>query len=125
MDVVNKVRSLCTPSFVFFVISVLSLFVMIFQNVENTHEYCFGNVSCDVSNTSMIFIIKIVVIIVWTWLLDVLCSRGFERLAWFIVLFPYIIILLFILFVASAIRNTKRLNEHSVAIIDAFSPLSL
>lgn len=80
MDVITRIRSLCTPAFVFFFISVISLFLMIFENIQNTHSYCFGNVSCNVANTSMVFIVKIVFIIAWTWFLDILCSRGYERL---------------------------------------------
>jgi len=120
MDVVNKVRSLCTPSFIFFVISVLSLFVMIFENIENTNRYCFGNVSCDVANTSMIFIVKILMIVVWTWLLEVLCSSGYEKVAWFILLLPYIIFLLVILSIASEIKNTRNINKNSIAIIEPY-----
>jgi hypothetical protein len=120
MDVVNKVRSLCTPAFVFFVISVLSLFVMIFQNIENTNRYCFGNVSCNVANTSMIFIVKIIMIVVWTWLLEVLCSRGYEKVAWFILLLPYIFLMFIILLIASEIKNIKRINKDSIAIIEPY-----
>ena len=120
MDVLNKIRALCTPAFIFFVISILSIFVMIFQNVENTDQYCFGNVSCSVANTSMIFIFKIVTIVVWTWLLDVLCARGYENLAWFILLFPYILLMLVILFIANEIKNVSRLNKDSIAIVDSF-----
>jgi len=126
MDVVTRIRSLCTPAFVFFFISVISLFLMIYENIENTHSYCFGNVSCNVANTSMVFIVKIVFIVAWTWFLDVLCSRGYERVSWFIVLLPYILLLLILMVVASEIKNTGKLNEASVAIQlqgnnDAFS----
>jgi hypothetical protein len=122
MDVLNKVRSLCTPAFIFFVISILSMFVMIFENIENTNTYCLGNVSCNVANTSMIFIVKIVVIIVWTWLLDILCGRGYEKVAWFILLFPYILLMLVILFIANEIRNVNRINKDSIAVVvDNFS----
>ena len=116
MDVITRIRSLCTPAFVFFFISVISLFLMIFENIQNTHSYCFGNVSCNVANTSMVFIVKIVFIVAWTWFLDILCSRGYERLSWFIVLLPYIVLLLMLIFVASEIKNTGKLNEASIAI---------
>jgi hypothetical protein len=116
MDVANRIRALCTPALVFFVISVISLLLMIFDNIENTHSYCFGNVSCNVANTSMVFIVKIVFIVVWTWFLDILCSRGYERVSWFIVLLPYIFMFMILVFVASEIRNTSKLNEASVAI---------
>lgn len=129
--IVNKVQSLCTPALVFFVISVLSLFGMIFDNLENTRTYCVGNVSCNVANTSMIFILEILFLVFWTWLLNFICSSGYPSVAWFILLLPYILILLVVLFVASEIRNTEKINRDSkpVTVIapnnDAFSGLTM
>jgi hypothetical protein len=120
--VVSKIQSLCTPAFIFFVISVLSLFVMLFDNLENTHSYCFGNVSCNVANTSTIFIVEIIFIVFWTWFLNAICSRGYVNVAWFILLFPYILLFAILLFGAAEIRNTHKMNEASVAIVvDPFS----
>lgn len=129
--VVNKVQSLCTPALVFFVISVLSLFVMIFDNLENTNKYCIGNVSCNVPNTSMIFIFEILFLVFWTWLLNFICSRGYPGLSWFILLFPYILILLIVIMMASDIRNSEKLIRDSkpVPVIapnnDAFGGLTM
>jgi hypothetical protein len=129
--IVNKVQSLCTPAFVFFVISVISLFIMIFDNLENTHSYCFGNVSCNVANTSMIFMIEIVFLVFWTWLLNFICSRGYPSVAWFILLFPYILLFVVILMIASEIRNTEKINRDSVPVSviapnnDAYSGLTM
>jgi hypothetical protein len=119
--VISKIQSLCTPAFIFFILSVLSLFVMIFDNLENTHHYCFGNVSCNVANTSTIFIVEILFIVFWTWFLNAICSRGYVNIAWFILLFPYILLFALLLFGAAEIRNTQKMNEASVAIIDPFS----
>jgi len=119
--VVSKIQSLCTPAFIFFVISVISLLVMLFDNLENTHQYCFGNVSCNVANTSTIFIVEIIFLVFWTWFLNAICSRGYANVAWFILLFPYILLFALLLFGASEIRNTAKINEASVAIIDPFS----
>ena len=119
--VVSKIQSLCTPAFIFFILSVLSLFVMLFDNLENTHHYCFGNVSCNVANTSTIFIVEILFIVFWTWFLNAICSRGYVNVAWFILLFPYILLFALLLFGAAEIRNTQKMNEASVAIIDPFS----
>lgn len=119
--VLTKIQSLCTPAFIFFIISVLSLFVMLFDNIDNTHHYCFGNVSCNVANTSTIFIVEILFIVFWTWFLNAICSRGYVNVAWFILLFPYILLFALLLFGAAEIRNTNKMNEASVAIIDPFS----
>lgn len=129
--VVSKVQSLCTPALVFFVISVVSLFVMIFDNLENTRTYCVGNVSCNVANTSMIFIFEILFLVFWTWLLNFICSRGYPGVAWFILLFPYILLFMVVLIVASEIRNTDKINKDSkpVTVIapnnDAYSGLTM
>jgi hypothetical protein len=120
--IISKIQSLCTPAFIFFILSVLSIFVMIFDNVENTNHYCFGNVSCNVANTSMIFIVKILFIVFWTWFLNFICSRGYANVAWFILLFPYILLFAILLFTAAEIRNTNNMNKASVAIVvDPFS----
>lgn len=119
--IISKIQSLCTPAFIFFILSVVSLFVMIFDNIENTHHYCFGNVSCKVANTSTIFIVEILFIVFWTWFLNAICSRGYVNVAWFILLFPYILLFAILLFGAAEIRNTAKMNEASVAIIDPFS----
>ena len=127
----SKVQSLCTPALVFFVISVVSLFVMIFDNLENTHTYCIGNVSCNVANTSMIFIFEILFLVFWTWLLNFICTRGYSGVAWFILLFPYILLFMVVLLVASEIKNTDKIKRDSkpVAVIapnnDAYSGLTM
>ena len=119
--IINKVQSLCTPALIFFILSVLSIFVMLFDNLENTHSYCFGNVSYNVANTSTIFIVEILFLIFWTWVLNFICSRGYANFAWFILLFPYILLFAILLFSAAEIRNTNKMNEASIAIVDPFS----
>ena len=128
--VVSKIQSLCTPAFIFFILSVISLFIMLFDNLENTHSYCFGNVSCNVANTSTIFIVEILFIVFWTWFLNFICSRGYANVAWFILLFPYILLFAILLFGAAEIRNTNKLNEASVAVVvgpnnDAFGGIPM
>lgn len=120
-SVISKIQSLCTPAFIFFILSVVSIFIMLFDNIENTHHYCFGNVSCNVANTSTIFIVEILFLVLWTWFLNAICSRGYVNVAWFILLFPYILLFAVLLFGAAEIRNTNKINEASVAIIDPFS----
>ena len=119
--IINKVQSLCTPAFIFFIISIISLFVMLFDNLENTNSYCFGNVSCKVANTSTIFIVEILFLVFWTWVLNFICSRGYANFAWFILLFPYILLFALLLFGAAEIRNTNKMNEASIAIVDPFA----
>ena len=129
--IVNNIRSLCTPAFIFFIISVISLFIMIYDNLENTHTYCIGNVSCNVPNTSMIFIVEIITLVFWTWLLNFICSRGYPGVSWFILLLPYILLFIFLLLNASDIRTIETTGKDSKTVTaiapnnDAFSGLTM
>jgi hypothetical protein len=88
-------RNLCTPSYVYLVLSIILLFVMALQNLSNPNVYCLGLYQCDVYSTPLIFAIKIVYVLFWTWILNLICRAGAPGLAWFLVLLPFI--LLFVL----------------------------
>ena len=84
-------RNLCTPSYVYLVISMIALFIMLFQNIGNANLYCLGSYSCSVGSTTLIFVIKILYILFWTWILNLICRAGATNIAWFLVLFPFIL----------------------------------
>ena len=84
-------NNLCSPAQFYLVISMITIFVIALQNYNNVDVYCLGNYSCNV-NTVFIFIIKIIYVLFWTWVLNIICSAGGKNVAWFLVLFPYIIL---------------------------------
>ena len=92
---VHGLRNLCTPSYVYLVISAIALVVMMYQNIGNINTYCVGSMTCNVSSTAMIFIIKAIYILFWTWVLNLICKAGAPGIAWFVLLLP--VILMFIL----------------------------
>ncbi len=94
-------KNLCTPSYIYLVISIILLLVMYFQNMGNTHIYCLGAQECEVPNINMLFLIKVLYILFWTWVLNILCREGVTPLAWLLVLAPILLffVLLSILFV--------------------------
>ena len=85
-------KNLCTPAYVYLVISGITLAAMFIQNMGNVNLYCLGSYSCNVSNTSMIFIIKLLYVLFWTWLLNIICRGGATSFAWFLVLLPIIML---------------------------------
>lgn len=91
----KSLKDLCTPAAFYFVISFISLVLMMIQNYGNTDKYCVGEYSCDVSSTIFIFILKAIYVLFWTWILDLICKAGYKNVSWFIVLFPFV--LLFVL----------------------------
>ena len=92
---VKGLRNLCTPSYVYLVVSVIALVVMMYQNMGNMDKYCLGSYSCNVSSTALIFVIKAIYILFWTWVLNLICNAGAPGVAWFVLLLP--VVLLFVL----------------------------
>jgi hypothetical protein len=88
--------NLCTPAFLYLSISIIALVVMYLQNWGNNNVYCLGSYDCYVSNTKFIFIIKLIYIVFWTWILNLICNAGFTQFAWFLFLLPFILLFIFI-----------------------------
>lgn len=86
-------KNLCTPSYVYLVLSTIALVIMAIQNYGNINVYCLGSYSCVVSSTLLIFLIKIVYVLFWTWILNLMCRAGATTFSWFLVLFPFILFL--------------------------------
>jgi len=101
--------NMCTPAYVYLVISTMALTVMFFQNyylIENRfgspdhNVYCLGSYTCNVNSVSMLFLIKILYVLFWTWVLNLICRAGAPTFAWFLVLLPFVLafVLLSLLF---------------------------
>jgi len=108
----NSVKHLCTPAFVYLLLSVFSIIILAFQNVGNTNTYCIGMYECDTVNTFIIFVFKIIYIIFWTFILNLLCKSGFTQLAWFLVILPFLLLFVIIgLFVLNS--NPRKIKDKS------------
>ena len=68
---------LCTPAKIYFAIAVISCIVALFNRVSIVATF-----------------VKLVFAFIWTYILGWLCSEGYTSLSWFLVLLPYIVILL-------------------------------
>ena len=69
--------SLCTPSKVYFVLSVLAIVIALYNKFQLSA-----------------IAIKAVFVLFWTYILNLLCKNGHKGFSWFLVLLPYIIVLL-------------------------------
>ena len=97
----STTKNLCTPAFVYFAVSILGLILIIFNNLGNKNIYNLGTFSANVPNTTLIFVIKLIYILFWTWILNLICRDGHSGIAWALVLFPFILIFL-IMWMASS-----------------------
>jgi hypothetical protein len=90
----STTKNLCSPAFVYFAVSILGLILIIFNNLGNKNIYNLGTFSANVPNTTLVFIIKLIYILFWTWILNLICRDGHSGVAWALVLFPFILIFL-------------------------------
>jgi len=88
----KNLKDLCTPSLIYFVISIIGLVLILLQNLGNTNSYHVGSFSCRVPNTAIIFIIKLIYILFWTWILNLICKDGHTEISWLLILFPWIML---------------------------------
>ena len=77
----NKAFSkLCTPAKIYFAISLVASIFALYTGVK-----------------VMAVATKLAFALIWTFLLGWLCSKGLKNLSWFLVLLPYILIALILL----------------------------
>jgi hypothetical protein len=90
------IKNLCTPAYIYLMISIFTIVVIGIQNLGDNSVYCLGPHSCQTENKVTIFILKIIYIIFWTWLLNIICKSGYETVSWVLVLIPYVLLFLLI-----------------------------
>jgi hypothetical protein len=91
-DLPKSLKDLCTPAMLYFVISVIGLVIVLMQNLGNTNSYHVGSFSCRVPNTALIFIVKLIYILFWTYVLNLICKDGHMGVSWLLVLLPWILL---------------------------------
>ena len=90
----KKLNELCTPAFLYFSLSMLGVLVSVVQNLGNSRRYNLGMLSARVPSTFLVFVVKIIYILFWTWVLNLMCKDGHKGIAWFLVLIPFILLFL-------------------------------
>jgi len=71
------VKNLCTPAKIYLAIAVISALYLLFNGFAFLFVF-----------------VKLVFAIVWSFILGWLCKKGFSSISWFLLLFPYIIMIL-------------------------------
>ena len=70
-------KFLCTPAKIYFILAIITTIMWIFMGIS-----------------IMTILLKLFFACIWTFVLGWLCKKGFNMLAWFLVLLPYIILAL-------------------------------
>ena len=80
----KKFSELCTPAKIYFIIAVISSIVALFNGLSVGSAF-----------------INLIFVLIWTFILGWLCKKGYSSISWFLVLLPYILILLAMLNITS------------------------
>jgi len=82
---------LCTPAKIYYVIAVIAAIIALFSGAS-----------------VMTAFMNLVFAFIWTYILGWLCDKGFTSISWFLVLLPYIIILLAMLGIYRATHEQRQ-----------------
>ena len=88
----TNMKELCTPAMIYFVISIIALAIVLLQNLGKKNSYNVGSFSCRVPSTALVFIIKLIYILFWSWVLNLICKDGHTNISWLLVLLPWILL---------------------------------
>ena len=79
---------LCTPAKIYFAIAVIAAIITLLNGAS-----------------IMLAFMNIVFAFIWTFLLGWLCSKGYTNISWFLVLLPYIVLVLAMLGIAQITQH--------------------
>ena len=89
--ILNKLTGLCAPALLYLVLSLFGFLTILFQNCKEASAYMIGDMKVDIEcHNAWFFVGKAVYIMAFTWLLNVLCNKGYTNISWFLVLLPFI-----------------------------------
>lgn len=88
----TKLSQLCTPAYIYFLISVIAIIIAAIQNMGSNGLYRLGMFACRVPSCFAVFIFKVIYILFWTWILNLMCKDGHSGIAWFLVLVPFVLL---------------------------------
>ena len=96
MSFPKRLKDLCAPAAIYFILSITALVIVFFQNLGNKHSYNIGTFSCRVPNTTIVLIVKLIYILFWSWILNLICKDGHREISWLLVLLPWVFMLVII-----------------------------
>ena len=92
----TSLKELCTPASLYFVISMIGLFIVLIQNLGYSNSYHVGSFSCRVPSTTAVFIAKLIYVLFWTYVLNLICKDGHVGVSWLLVLLPWLLLFVMI-----------------------------
>ena len=91
MEPLKIFKSLCTPAQLYLGISVLTVLSQCYQNIGNPNSFACGLMKANSPINNAVYIVfEVVYVLVWTYLLNLLCKKGYSKISWLFVLLPFL-----------------------------------
>ena len=81
---------LCTPAMLYLVLAAISVVVGVFQKFQ-----------------LFSLLVKVAFVAAWTWFLNLLCSKGYKAISWFLVLLPFLLMLGVFVMAAEVVKTAS------------------
>tara|TARA_B100001057_G_scaffold491758_1_gene582669 strand:- start:794 stop:1021 length:228 start_codon:yes stop_codon:yes gene_type:complete len=62
---------------------------------NGVNVFCLGSQECNITDSTNIYLIKIILIIFWTWVLNIICKEVTPTISWLLILFPFVVFFIF------------------------------
>jgi hypothetical protein len=106
MNSLKLFNSLCTPAQLYLGMSVLAVLTQCYQNVGNPNVFACGLMKASTPINNIFYIaFEILYVLGWTYLLNILCKKGYNQLSWLLVLLPFIAMFILIGLVIVTLQN--------------------
>ena len=113
---------ICAPSQVFSVLAVISVIIYLINlftsaNIQTVDVTDYMYRTDAINNAYLALAIKIIMLILYGYVLQVLCDNKLERVAWIILLFPFLVVGFLVLYstsvgLLSALRGKNGNNRR-------------
>lgn len=109
----NFISNFCTPAKLYFILSLILLAISLYYDItrNDKDKICLGKLSCKLENKPVFYVLNVLFILLWAFVLNLLCRFGWSRLSWFLFLFPYIILGILFLTVAGLVVFIAKGNK--------------
>ena len=103
MSLNSMFNGLCQPAQLYFILAVFSFTFQVIAIVLDKGNVRKGRLSPILLH----FIIYVIVTLIWVWLLNGMCKAGgiFNKISWFIALFPIIVFLMMLMGIINALSD--------------------
>lgn len=99
-------KKLCAPAQIYLALSILTTLTICFQNIGNPNVYSCGLLKTRTPIHNMIYIaLQFIYVIIWTYLLNMLCKKGLKTLSWILLLIPYVLMFILIGLIFIILKN--------------------